>query len=189
MSQLLLNKADDIEMFLDPFRMKIMRILKEKHEPMTVKEIGEKMGEVPAKVYYHVKKLEAIGVLYIKYTRQINGIVAKYYDFTTDHVALSVPEGEGNTDLLRSQIIREYGRSFDAAKQKFYDFFNHGDEKSIEAGDVFIYEKNAFPIDPQKIAALNDELTALIEKYRYTGADAVNYSLFISGIHNFDEEN
>lgn len=188
MSQLILNKAEDIEVFLDPFHMKIMRTMKSMHKPMTVKEIGNKMDEVPAKVYYHVKKLEAIGVLYVKYTEQINGIVAKYYDFTTDRVALSVPNCDQDKDVLCSQMMREYGRCFDDAKQQFYDLFNNSDDGSIDSEDAFIFEKDPFPIDPRQIDKLNDDIEKLFEKYRFSGKDAVKYSIFIAGMRNFDNK-
>ncbi len=43
------------------------------------------MGEVPAKVHYHVKKLESAGILKLQHTKEINGIVAKFYQPTVDH--------------------------------------------------------------------------------------------------------
>jgi hypothetical protein len=38
------------------------------------------MKETPAKVYYHVKKMEAAGIVALVHTKEINGIVAKYYE-------------------------------------------------------------------------------------------------------------
>lgn len=32
-------------------------------EPLTVKQLADRLGEVPSKVHYHVKELERIGVL------------------------------------------------------------------------------------------------------------------------------
>lgn len=180
MSKLELKKTEDIEVFLDPFRSKIMRVMRDRHEPMTVKQIADVIGEVPAKVHYHVKKLESIGVLAIKYTREINGIIAKYYDFTTDTVALCV-SSENNRSEIWSRVAVEYGRYYDEAKQNFLNLYNvKGSD--LDDNDVYLCVKDDIPVDPAKIENLMDEIKALFEKYRYTEKDAVHYSAFLSFI-------
>lgn len=52
------------------------------NKPSTVKQIADEMGDVPAKVHYHVKKLEMAGILRLNHTKEINGIIAKYYEPT-----------------------------------------------------------------------------------------------------------
>ena len=52
----------------------------------------------------------------------INGIVAKYYDFTTDSIALSVSDKE-SADLA-PLLVKTYGGYYDEAKQRFFDLYN-----------------------------------------------------------------
>lgn len=186
MKTLTLKTPEEIEIYLNPFRMKIIRLMKSMDRPMTVTEIADKMGLTPAKVYYHVKKLVSIGVLTLKYTKVINGIVAKYYDFTTDSIAFSVSDSEGGSDILRSKVMMEYGGYFDEAKQKFFDLYNAKDSDS--AGNVCITVKDSFPIDPGRIAAMNDELKEVLNKYRSKSEDAVHYGVFMFLIQN-DKDN
>ena len=147
------------------------------------------MGEVPAKIHYHVKKLEAIGVLYIKYTKQVNGITAKYYDFTTDTVSISVSDKDAQADMLRSMVMQEYGQYFDDAKQKYFDLLSIVDDDSDENNDVFIKTSDTYTIAPGQIDAFYDELCSVINKYKYTGEDALNYSLFFSFVRIIDNKN
>jgi hypothetical protein len=54
---------------------------------MTVKMLGTDLGEPPAKVHYHVRELERIGVIRLVETREKGGVLEKYYravarDFT-----------------------------------------------------------------------------------------------------------
>lgn len=186
-SRLLLNKNKDIEVFLDPYHTKIMHVMKDRNLPMTVKEIADAMGEVPAKVYYHVKKLEGIGVLSVKYTKLINGIVAKYYDFTTDTVALSVPDKDQKSNLLRSRMMKKYGACFDEAKQKFYDLISYemNDNKLDEK--VYICAKNSAQVDPKELDQFMEDFGKLVEKYRCDGGNAKSYNLFLSVIKNTDK--
>lgn len=165
-----------------------MRVIKEKHQPMTVKEIADAMGEVPAKVYYHVKKLEGIGVLYIKYTKLINGIVAKYYDFTTDTVALSVPDNDEKSNLLRSRMMKQYGACFDEAKQKFYDLISYEMNDNSLNDNVYIYIKNSVQVDPKELDHFMDDISKLVEKYRCDNENATSYNLFLSVIKNTDAD-
>ena len=72
----------EIKAFSDPYRMMIMKQYYKLARPATVKQIADEMGEVPAKVHYHVKKLESVGILKLKHTKEINGIIAKFYEPT-----------------------------------------------------------------------------------------------------------
>lgn len=77
-----LKTIEDIRAFSDPYRMQILDLFNRFDQPATVKQIADELGEVPAKVHYHVKKLESAGILRLVYTREINGILAKYYEPT-----------------------------------------------------------------------------------------------------------
>lgn len=184
MTELRLKKADEIKIFIDPYNNRIMRVIKDRHEPMTVKEIADTIGEVPAKVHYHVKKLEAIGVLFIKHTKEVNGIIAKYYDFTTDTVALSIDDKDEKSDLIKSQVVREYGVYYDEAKQKFYDLYNLQQNPEETDAEVFITIKDHFTLKAGQVTRFNEELSALIDKYVYKGEDSSDYNLFVSILPN-----
>lgn len=75
-----LKTTDEIKAFSDPYRLEILNRFYKFKEPATVKQVADDMGEVPAKVYYHVKKMEECGIVRLVYTREINGIIAKYYE-------------------------------------------------------------------------------------------------------------
>lgn len=180
MSKTVLEKASDIKIFLDPFRSRIMRVMKDAGRPMTVKEIADEIGVVPAKVHYHVKKLESIGVLHVEHTKVVNGIVAKYYDFTTDSVALSV-RGEEEGGEVSSLLMKTYGGYYDEAKQRFFDLYNSKQGPSdVDDNDGFFYIKSAIPIDVQKLDQLGDEIRDVMEKYRCEGENAADFSVFFS---------
>ncbi len=77
-----LTSMKEIKAFSDPYRMMIMKQYYKLARPATVKQIADEMSEVPAKVHYHVKKLESVGILKLKHTKEINGIIAKFYEPT-----------------------------------------------------------------------------------------------------------
>lgn len=53
-------------------------------KPATVKQIADKLGEVPANIHYHVKKLEKSNIVSLDHTEEIRGIIAKYYKPTAE---------------------------------------------------------------------------------------------------------
>lgn len=77
-----LTTMEEVRSFTDPYRIVIMKQYLKMNRPATVKQIADEMGDVPAKVHYHVKKMIAAGLLKLDHTKEINGILAKYYEPT-----------------------------------------------------------------------------------------------------------
>lgn len=71
----------------DTLRMRIAQLLSK--EPMTVTQLGEKLGQSPAKVHYHVRELERVGLVRLVETREKGGILEKYYRTIARNVSVS----------------------------------------------------------------------------------------------------
>ena len=74
-----LRSLEEVKALSDPYRFKILNCFYEMKKPATVKQIADKLGEVPANIHYHVKKLEKFDIVRLHHTEEIRGIVAKYY--------------------------------------------------------------------------------------------------------------
>lgn len=61
----------------DMLRIRIINTLEK--QPMTATQLGEELGLAPAKVHYHVRELEKVGLLELVETREKGGILEKYY--------------------------------------------------------------------------------------------------------------
>ncbi|MBA3823519.1 MAG: helix-turn-helix domain-containing protein [Ktedonobacterales bacterium] len=72
-----LTTIEQMRAISDPLRLRLVETLA--REPMTVTQLGERVGESPAKVHYHVRELERIGVVHLVETRERGGILEKYY--------------------------------------------------------------------------------------------------------------
>lgn len=83
-----LTTFESVRAFSDPYRLRIISTIRDFKRPATVKEISDAMGETPAKVHYHVKKLEKAGILSLVATKEINGIIAKYYEPTAERFVI-----------------------------------------------------------------------------------------------------
>lgn len=93
-----LQNLEQLRAVADILRMRIVDTLRER--PMTVTQLGDALGIAPAKVHYHVRELEKVGLLRLVETREKGGILEKYYqpiarDFAVPkELLLSAPPDE-----------------------------------------------------------------------------------------------
>ncbi len=96
-----ISTTEELKAVSDPFRLRIIGVYREHQKPLTVKGCADLMGEVPAKVHYHVKKLLAIDVLTLDHIEVVNGINAKFYKLPKMRFKLQL---EDNDDALETNL-------------------------------------------------------------------------------------
>jgi len=72
-------EVEDIEVFQalnSPLRMSIIRQVL---EPASVKDVAEKLGVPPTRLYYHFNMLEELGVIRVVETRKVGALLQKLY--------------------------------------------------------------------------------------------------------------
>ncbi|MDJ0700293.1 MAG: helix-turn-helix domain-containing protein [Woeseiaceae bacterium] len=74
-----ISDLDQVKALAHPLRLRILETLVAS-EPMTTKQVAEKLGEKPTRLYHHVDKLEKVGLIRLTHTRQIRGATEKYYE-------------------------------------------------------------------------------------------------------------
>jgi putative molybdopterin biosynthesis protein len=66
-----------LKLLADSHRLEILRLLMS--EPATLSQLGQVLGEHPAKVRHHLKQLENAGLIEMVSTRVVRGFIEKYY--------------------------------------------------------------------------------------------------------------
>jgi putative molybdopterin biosynthesis protein len=66
-----------IKILTDARRLEILQLLMDK--PATLSQLGQVIGEHPAKIRHHLKQLENVGLIEMVDTRLVRGFVEKYY--------------------------------------------------------------------------------------------------------------
>jgi len=114
----ILTTIDEIKAVNDPYRAEILGTFNRIGEPATVKQVADKMGEVPAKVHYHVKKLQKVGILELVRTQEINGIVAKFYSPVADAFQIKAKNMNQSTlDTFKTQIEKTIHNTYEMSKE------------------------------------------------------------------------
>lgn len=112
-----IETVEQLRAIADLLRIRIIEALEER--AMTVTQLGEELGLAPAKVHYHVRELERVGLLVLVETREKGGILEKYYqpiahDINVSNALFSVPHDEALATLreLFNQLTDGYLSAF-----------------------------------------------------------------------------
>lgn len=115
---LTLSDLDQIRVLADPLRIRILEELCT--EERTTKQVAERLGEKPTKLYHHVETLERVGLIRLARTRQNRGTTEKYFiavarQFKADSRAFSTADAgpEATGDALQAVIANLFDRTAD----------------------------------------------------------------------------
>lgn len=175
-----LTKAEDIKIFIDPFKLKILNYMRAVATSLTVKQIADGLGEVPSKIHYHIKKLEGIGIVEIERTEEIRGIVAKYYKIIPEEITISHEDyKDEETRNMKSILARNLSEIFDDAKNKFINAIKSEDDDFKENMDGVIKNKTIYT-DEEGLRKINNEINEILNKYSKKTSNKMEYEVFIS---------
>lgn len=122
-----IENVEQLRAVADLLRLRIIDVLVK--QPMTVTQLGDMLGEAPAKMHYHVRELEKVGLLKLVETREKGGILEKYYqpiarELSVNEALLSAPSDE-STAMLRTLLgqisesfLREFRRTVEQKSEK-----------------------------------------------------------------------
>jgi DNA-binding transcriptional ArsR family regulator len=112
-----IENIEQLRAIADVLRLRIIDVLLKRS--MTVTQLGEALGLAPAKVHYHVRELERVGLLRLVETREKGGILEKYYqpiarDISVGHALLSASSDEAVATISTwfGQVKDDFLRAF-----------------------------------------------------------------------------
>ncbi|MCR8643931.1 winged helix-turn-helix domain-containing protein [Paenibacillus sp. N1-5-1-14] len=135
-SNINLSDVEMIKVMLDPRRYLIMKHAEK--EPVTVKQLAEKLDEKPSRLYYHVNKLEEIGVLQLVETKTQGNLIEKYYQTNQDATRaynIDPAFAQKNSGI----IMQELSRVFNQAMFAFENVMQKGkleDEEDVTSAKI-----------------------------------------------------
>ncbi len=182
-----LKTLSDIKTFTDPYRMLIYKTFSNADEAITIKRVADIMNEVPAKVYYHAKKLIKLGVLELDHEENINGIIAKYYKTTTRQIIMShesldekqLPSMLSETEKMVSGVLDDAKSEFISAMQ--YMAQNEESATDSEEGDGGLIVSRIH-LTKKEAEELYKYLLELSERKKTEKNDDAAKYLFFSGL-------
>jgi DNA-binding transcriptional ArsR family regulator len=131
---------DQIKALAHPLRQRILELMIE--APITTKQVADRIGEKPTKLYHHVDTLEAAGFIRLVKTQKKRGTVEKYYEavaerFVMDRQAIEVrSRGDGEQAELETIIATSLDETLDEIRRAMATGLIRADDESGES--VFI---------------------------------------------------
>lgn len=189
-----LTTDEQIKTFSDPFRMRILQCFDNFGEPATSKMVADKLGEVPSKVSYHVKKLEKADIIKLAYTKEINGIIAKYYEVTANSFSIgSDPSSKVYSQVYQNETLRVISGLYDQSKEITMNTLSkHPPKKGDQKG---FFSMDTLNLTVDEMQELHKEVDAVIEKFsknkrrkKTDTEDFLPFHIFWVGIIDLSDE-
>lgn len=135
-----IESAEQIKALAHPLRQRILELMTQ--APITTKQVADRIGEKPTKLYHHVDTLHAAGLITLVETKKKRGTVEKYYEavarrFVMDRQAVEVGvHGDGEHGELEGIIARSLDETLDEIRRSMAIGLIRSDDESGES--VFI---------------------------------------------------
>ncbi len=179
---------EEFKIFVDPYRMRILEVYNDEKTPLTVKQVADILGEVPAKVHYHIKKLIKIGILELDHIEIINGINAKYYKLMFDEFRLDASQTSPKLkniqiDVAMNVIIQTLDRFKEIVLKRAEEVKT---EEETPEEDGFMSLATMY-MNPEEYNNLQNDLRELTKKYAIKDESKLRYSLITGLMKNTRE--
>lgn len=81
-----IESIEQLRAVSDMLRIRIVELLKD--QPKTATQLADLLAMTPARVHYHVRELEKVGLLRLVETREKSGILEKYYQAVARDISI-----------------------------------------------------------------------------------------------------
>jgi hypothetical protein len=138
------------------------------------------MGETSAKIHYHVKIMEEVGIVQLVYTKTINGIIAKFYEpaakqFRINHTSGKVEDKDKFKMLNETQ--KTIALTYEESKNNFLEQLEKTDKKH----NGFVTSDEIY-LTLEEFSKIKNEIMDIYKKYSsHTNNDGkTRYKTFFS---------
>ncbi len=145
MNPIQLTSKEDLTIYMNPIRQKLLRELTLSKLPMTPKMLASKLSISPSSVQHHIKKLMPLGVIELDHQELINGITASYYKAT--NVSVQIGLDKSDDTMMQKHVFMQNSLA------NVYDGFRSRMSKRAEI---------MVDIEPQQLAKWGDIMTGVV---------------------------
>lgn len=181
-----LTTLEEVKAISDPYRYRILSTLIDMNEPATVKQIADKLSEVPAKVHYHIKKLEKAEIIKLVYTKEINGIIAKYYEpVATDfEIKCSKEIEEPTKKMMLAESQRMLSELYNDSKEIFLNSVGRSMEESKDKEGKGAIITNNLYLTEEEANEIMVLMESFFKKHKVEDTKKIKYHSFFTIIKN-----
>jgi len=150
----------------DPLRVQIVELLA---ADLTVKQVAEKLGLAPSKLYYHFTTLEKLGLIEVAETRMVSNMVEKVYRSSADLVdvdpALFKFAKEGSNESMNMVINSTIDATRDDIIRSLQARQFQLEQGVDEQPRRFIINRLISRISEERVGEFQDRLVTLLQEF------------------------
>lgn len=139
-NKFIISDLETLRVIADPLRAQIMELLV--HQELTIRQIADKLGLTPGKLYYHANQLEKHGLICVTETRQVANMLEKVYKANAPNLDVDPSLLNFTTDQGKESINTLLTSMLDYTKEDL--------QRSLQAR-AFNLERGASPQPRQAI--------------------------------------
>jgi len=156
-----LTTIEQLRVIADPLRIRILDTLISR--ALTVTQLGRQLGESPAKLHYHVRELERLGMVRLVMTREKEGILEKYYraaarNYIAPHNLLQ--------GVAPDEFIATVSQTIQRLAQGFLRALTKTTQQDGDHPDLLLFGGSTLWLKPNELQPLSDAIQALLEEYK-----------------------
>ena len=162
--QLFLTDEKTIRIFSDPIRQRILSALDDRG-PLTSSGLAKILGGQPARLHYHLAKLEAVGLVEEDHTELIHGIRSRFMrpaakSYLIDRAAVTVGKAADDSviNLAKIHLDQTLGHLASAVRHRSVD---PGTGRQVEA----LVSVESLDLSLPDSQALREALQSLVSEY------------------------
>ncbi len=176
----LIKDFETLKVIADPIRNQILDVLLSK--PQNVKEVAEKLGLAPSKLYYHFNMLEKFGLLQVVETRQVSNLIEKYYQATASYLSIDPNLLTFNTDEGKESIQSVMAAAIDTTKEDLLRSLQARslqlEQGAAEHPRSITISRNLSNLSDEQFENFHQRLEALIEEFSEADSKDANDQTF-----------
>jgi DNA-binding transcriptional regulator GbsR (MarR family) len=112
METIVLTGKKELDIYVNPQRQNILRLMQISGVPMTAKQIADQIGISASSVQHHIRLLIELGIVALSHTEQIHGITATYYRVLPKTVRIGSLVADENSNqriaLMQANLTRTF---------------------------------------------------------------------------------
>ncbi|MGA7670091.1 MAG: helix-turn-helix domain-containing protein [Nitrolancea sp.] len=131
--------------------------------PLTATQVGEQLGIISKKLYYHIGELERVGLVRLVHTEVQSGIQLKYYRAVASYYYLTASMLHSDQDVRNADASEEFlGFLLESSSNAL--------RRSVNAGTLdkypesFVISRRMLRLSPEKATELRDRLRQVEEE-------------------------
>lgn len=151
----------------DPLRVQIVELLLAQN--LTVKQVAEKLGLAPSKLYYHFATLEKLGLIEVAETRMVANMVEKVYQSRADALDVDPTLFKFSTESEQEPFHMVVNSVIDATRDDIIRSLQARqfqlEQGAPEQPRRFILNRMVSRIPEERVQEFQDRLVTLLEEF------------------------